>query len=259
MAQPNLPEQRKPLTPERNLLLVLSYDGTGYYGWQRQKEEVSIQSTVEQAILRITGEAANVVGSGRTDRGVHALGHTAHVFLKSPIRTEKLSKALNAVLPRDIRVVGLREKPASFHARYSARKRWYRYYLYNEDPISPFWDRYSWHFPPRLDIGRMRRCLAVLRGTHDFTSFCALKDENPSKVRTLSQAVIRVSGPMVMFDLAADAFLYNMVRVIVGTLVRSSPSDLTPKRMREILARKDRSAAGETAPAQGLFLMKVSY
>lgn len=248
-----------PRPPERRLLLVLAWDGTAYHGWQRQKEHPSVQAALEEAVRRITGEAVPVVGSGRTDRGVHALGHAAHVTLRSAIAPEKLQRALNAVLPPDIRVLAVRERPLSFHARFSAKGRWYRYYLYNAEPVSPFWVRYAWHYPRPLDLGRIRRALAALKGTHDFTSFCALKDENPSKVRTLRRATVRTEGPLVVFDLEADAFLYNMVRVIVGTLVRTDPSELTPRRMREILERKDRRAAGETAPAHGLFLMRVMY
>jgi len=259
---PNNPQPRtsNPSRPaERNVRLVLSYDGTAYFGWQRQKDELSVQSAVESALHKVLQEKAVVYCAGRTDRGVHALGQAVNFYTISKIRTDKLKKALNAVLPRDIRVLDAVEKGAGFHARYSATRRWYRYYLYNDEVVSPFWERYSLHCPFPLELPRLRRALSYLRGEHDFTSLCSLKDESPVKRRRIYRAAISAQRPLVHIDLVADGFLYNMVRIIVGTLLDINKDRLAASVMKDIIAAKDRDRAGQTAAPQGLFLMGVAY
>jgi len=249
------------LSPQqgRNIFLVLSYDGTSYCGWQKQTKENSIQSVLENAIKKITGEKVKVIGAGRTDSNVHALGQTANTIIKSRISEEKFLKALNAVLPWDIRVLKVVEKPLGFSARYSAKRRWYRYYIYNAEPLSPFWARYAWYYPYKLNIKLMKKYLKVLKGCHDFTSFCSVHDESETKVRTIYKIGLTVQKPLVIFDVIADGFLQHMIRIIVGTVVEYQKKNIPPIKMKEVLMSRNRTSAGSTAPACGLFLMKIIY
>lgn len=247
------------MKPQRNILLTFAYDGTAYCGWQKQKDKPSIQSVAEKALEEILKEKITLTGSGRTDSGVHAFAHPANFFTGSLIRCENLIKALNSVLPPDIRVTSACEKDNSFSARYSARKKHYRYSLYNHEIASPFQYRYSLFHPRNLDLRLLRRSVKYLQGEHDFTSFCSIKDESGSRIRRIDSVRVFRNGSVVNIDFKGSGFLYNMIRIIVGTLLEINKDKLPPKHMLQILNKRDREAAGPTAQPHGLCLMKVWY
>jgi tRNA pseudouridine38-40 synthase len=243
----------------RNILLILTYDGTGYAGWQRQKEHPSIQQTLETGLTKVLQEKITVTGSGRTDSGVHAFAHPASFYTVSQIRTENLVRALNSVLPSDIRVTSAEERPEEFSARFSAKKKLYRYHISTDQVKSPFRDRYSVHYPFPLDLRLMSKALNCLKGEHDFTSFSSVKDESGSRVRRIERISVKKRDGQVTIDFLGSGFLYNMIRIIIGTALEINKDRLPYTRMREILESRDRNEAGPTALSKGLFLVKVFY
>lgn len=247
----------------RILKLVLSYDGTDYVGWQRQASGISIQAMVEEALAPIEGGEVSVVGAGRTDAGVHALGQVASVSIESPIDLGSLRRALNATLPADVRVREVMEVPSGFHARFSARGKTYRYYIRNDDWVSPFERRYVLHLPQPLDDRAMVEASRTLIGRHDFAAFQAAGSDVATTERTVHDLTItRVeegAGALVTIDIEADGFLRHMVRTIAGTLIEVGQARRDPSDIARVQASRDRSQAGPTAPAHGLFLVRVSY
>jgi tRNA pseudouridine38-40 synthase len=254
----------------RNIRLVISYDGTDFHGWQRQPKLPTIQECLETSLARLTGEAAHVWGSGRTDAGVHALNQVANFKTTSPIPCENLLKALNNLLPPTIRIIEAREVVESFHARYDVRAKTYRYRILQAPICSPFLCRFVYHHPFPLDHARMAEAARLFEGEHDFTSFAGAADEGaggeeqPSgreMVRTIlsSQFFRRRKTSMLIYEVTGDGFLHHMVRNMVGTLMEVGRGKLTPQDVVRILAARDRTLAGPTAPAQGLCLMKVEY
>ncbi|MCY4075963.1 MAG: tRNA pseudouridine(38-40) synthase TruA [Acidobacteria bacterium] len=255
----------------RNLKLTLAYDGTEYVGWQRQAGGRSIQGALESALAEIEGAPVTVVGAGRTDAGVHALGQVASVRLAHGIEPRVLARALNAKLPADIRVLGAAAVGAGFHARYSARSKTYRYCVSNGGVAHPFAARYAWHVAAPLQLDAMRAAGDQLLGRHDFAAFQSTGSQVRSTVRTLSSLTIErrpACGPegttggtgaaLLTVEVEGDGFLRHMVRAIVGTLVevgrgRRAADDITP-----VLESKRRDRAGPTAPAHGLFLVRVT-
>jgi len=249
----------------RTLKLTLQYDGTAYVGWQRQESGTSIQSLLEDALAKIEGAAVSVQGSGRTDAGVHALGQTASVALGSAIELPILSRALNAVLPPDVRVLGIEEAEAGFHARFSAVGKVYEYRILNAPIVSPFLQRYVWHVPQPLDIDVMREASQTLVGAHDFAAFQGSGSNVATTDRVIRaiewQDVITTGAcdlPIVM-RIEGNGFLRHMVRNIVGTMVEVGAGRWPARRVADALASRDRSQAGPTAPARGLFLVRVLY
>lgn len=243
----------------RNILLTIAYDGTSYAGWQRQGERPTIQLSIEKALHSLLQEKVNVVCAGRTDSGVHSFGNCAHFKTISRIKNENLLKGVNALLPRDIRIVKAVDRYEDFHARYDAVRRWYRYHIYNNRISSPFWERYALFHPYPLDAKRIRKALRYLVGEHDFTSFCALQDESKNRVRRIYHVGWKKEGSIHTMDVVGSGFLHNMIRIIVGTALMINKDHLDPERMKEILEAKNRVASGMTVPPQGLFLMKVTY
>ena len=255
----------------RNLKLTLAYDGTDYVGWQRQAAGRSIQGVLETALAEIEGAPVTVVGAGRTDAGVHALGQVASVRLAHDIEPRVLARALNAKLPADIRVLGADAVGAGFHARYSARSKTYRYRLSNGGVADPFAARYAWHVAAPLHLDAMRAAGARLCGRHDFAAFQSTGSEVRSTVRTLSSLTIErrpECGPeamtggtgaaLIAVEVEGDGFLRHMVRALVGTLVEVGRGQRAAGDMALILASKRRDRAGPTAPAHGLFLVRVT-
>ncbi len=245
------------------LKLLLAYEGTNYLGWQVQAHGPTIQGTLEQALARITGETIRVAASGRTDAGVHAEGQVVSCSTDSRLGAEQLRRALNAVLPEDIAVLGVGEVADHFHARRDAVSKHYRYRILTGHVPDIFQRRYVWHIPSRLDVPAMARAATPLVGTHDFRSFQASGAPRATTVRTIDRLdVCQGRGEAdaeVTVDVVADGFLYNMVRNIVGTLVevgRGARDDTWPA---EVLAAQDRRCAGPTAPPHGLCLVGVSY
>ena len=242
--------------------LVLQYDGTDYVGWQRQAEGVSIQGLIEDALRPIEGAAVTVHGAGRTDAGVHAVGQVASFRLTAAIDPVTLARALNAVLPLDVRVARAELAPDDFHARFSATGKVYDYRIVNGPFASPFVRRYVWHVIPRLDVAAMREAASALIGEHDFAAFQGAGSTVHTSVRTVRRIDWQGSGgpddPLVM-QIEGDGFLRHMVRNIAGTLVEIGLGRRPAAEMAAIVAAKSRAAAGTTAPAAGLFLREVLY
>jgi tRNA pseudouridine38-40 synthase len=245
------------------LKLTIAYDGTAYQGWQVQKIGVGVQQKVEEAVARIFPSAGRVHSSSRTDTGVHALGMVADLDvpkreLRMPLR--KLPLALNAWLPEDIRVLSAERVAADFHSRFHAAGKQYRYFVWNHPAMNPLLRTQAWHVPAKLDVSVMREAAKRFLGTHDFRSFAANHSyEIKDTVRTLKRCDLRKNGPLLTFVIEGDGFLYKMCRGIVGTLVQLGRGKFTGDDLAEMLAAKDRRAAGMTAPAHGLVLWKVFY
>jgi tRNA pseudouridine38-40 synthase len=243
----------------RNLKLILSYDGTDFRGWQRQPGLRTVQQTLEEAILELTQARPTVSASSRTDAGVHALRQVVHFHTASDHPPEIVLRALNALLPRDLRVLEVHEMHPSFHATLDATWKRYRYVIDDRPIPSPFQLRYSWQVLRGLDLDAMNRAATVLVGKCDFRSFETDWPNRTSSVRTIKELVVRRSDDLVRLEVEADGFLYNMVRAIAGTLAWVGYGKRPESWVREVLWARDRVAAGPTAPPQGLFLVLVRY
>jgi len=276
----------------RNLKLTLAYDGTDFSGWQIQPDQTTVQGTLADCIRRITGEEVLPQGSGRTDAGVHALGQVASLAIESPIPESGLMTALNDSLPPSIRIMMVEEVEASFHARHSARAKTYQYRIYREDICSPFLARYAFHYPYPMNEESMMRAAEHIVGKQDFTSFAASDPDRsariaaaqiptppkqggtghplekvggddggtaPSNVRTIHSALWARTTDELSFTVRGDGFLHHMVRNLVGTLLQVGKGSLHINDIARILECRDRSAAGPTAAACGLYLVSVEY
>jgi tRNA pseudouridine38-40 synthase len=247
----------------RNIKLVLAYDGSEFSGWQVQPDAVSIQGTLASAIGRITGKKVSPQGSGRTDAGVHALAQVASFATESPIPAENLVKVLNDMLPPSIRVLEAHEARDGFHARHSARAKTYRYRIYRGAICPPFLARYVWHYPYPLDEDAMKEAAALVLGEHNFTSFAAVDPERDAtevnNVRTIFCSQWRREGVELIYEIRGNGFLHHMVRNLVGTFILIGKRTLETSDVPGILKARDRSAAGATAPASGLYLVNVEY
>jgi tRNA pseudouridine38-40 synthase len=255
-------------------MITLAYDGTGFVGWQRQASGTSIQGLLEDALGEIEAGVA-VTGAGRTDAGVHALGQVASVSLEREIDAGVLIRAINARLPGSVRVCAARRVPASFHARFSARTKTYSYRISNGIVASPFERQYAWHVAARLDVEAMCTAARRLEGRHDFAAFQAAGSDVSTTERTITRSRIFVKDRaeddagglirvlpderMITYEITGDGFLRHMVRNIVGTVVEIGLGRRTPASIDALLAGRDRSAAGPTAPAHGLCLVAVDY
>jgi tRNA pseudouridine38-40 synthase len=244
----------------RHFKLTVAYDGTSYGGWQLQPSVFTIQGLIEAALKKIAGKRVVVHGSGRTDAGVHARTQTASCSLITNHRPQVLRSALNANLPKDIRVLRLQEVDAKFHARFSAKGKEYRYQIDAGAVADPFLRAYAWHHPRPLDLAVMRKAAVLLKGRHDFLALSA----NPMRpvetpVRTIRKLSVTKRRDILTIAVAADGFLYKMVRSIVGALVKVGEGKLTAMELNEIVRAKRRTALVETAPANGLFLWRVFY
>jgi tRNA pseudouridine38-40 synthase len=246
----------------RTIKLTLAYDGTGYAGWQSQPDRRTLQDTLEESLGKIVGGRVRVAASGRTDAGVHAWGQVVSFETESALAPDVLAKALNAQLPRDIVIVEAEEAPPGFHARRSARSKRYRYVIVDSRVPRVFERNYAWQVPKRLDDERLARSSAVLVGTHDFSSFETTGSPRASSVRTVSALDVHrdaADPDRLLIEIEANGFLYNMVRAMVGTLVEVGWHTHDESWPGEVLAAANRSAAGRTAPAHGLFLLWVKY
>jgi len=243
----------------RNIKLILSYDGTDFHGWQRQPGLRTIQQTLEDAILALTQARPTTTASSRTDAGVHALGQVVHFLTPSRHRPEIILKALNALLPRDLRVLEVRDMPHAFHATLDATSKRYRYVIDDGLIASPFQLRYSWQVLRGLNIEAMNRAGAALVGRHDFRSFETDWPNRTSSVRTVLELVATRSDDLVWLEVEADGFLYNMVRAIAGTLSWVGIGKRPESWVSDVLRAEKRVEAGPTAPPRGLFLVKVRH
>jgi tRNA pseudouridine38-40 synthase len=249
----------------RNFKVILAYDGSEFSGWQVQPDAATIQGTLASAIGRITGEKVLPQGSGRTDAGVHALAQVATFATESTIPTKNLGKALNDMLPPSIRVLGVEEVAAEFHARKSARAKTYRYRMYRGAVCPPFLARYVWHYPYSLDEAAMVQTASLVSGERDFTSFAAVDPERGradapiSNVREISASTWERQGDEFVYTVRGNGFLHHMVRNLVGTFLLVGKGALKSEDITRILEARSRSSAGATVPASGLFLVKVEY
>ena len=244
---------------KRRMLITLSYDGTAYAGWQRQENAMTIQQKVEEALRRLTGEHVGVNGASRTDAGVHALGQCAHFDTASCIVPRRYPLALNACLPRDIRVVACREVADGFHARFNAKGKRYTYRIHNASHASALHRHLCAHVPQPLDVCRMQACLPALLGTNDFAAFQAAGGTSKTTMRTIREATLSQKGEAITFTICGNSFLYNMVRIIAGTLVDVGLHKLNGNPFEDAFHTGNRLLLGSTAPARGLELTEVIY
>jgi tRNA pseudouridine38-40 synthase len=258
------------------LKLTLAYDGAAYRGWQRQHGGVSIQGLVEDALSRLEGAPVAIVGAGRTDAGVHALGQVARATVSGRHDAATVHRALNAILPPDVRVVAVEDVLGTFHPRIDARSKLYQYWIWDTPVLPPAVRGWCWHVPRRLDVTAMDRAAAVLVGRHDFAAFRSTGTDVTTTVRTMIRAGVRAlpagddpsplagrlvpaDGRFVVLDVEADGFLRHMVRAIAGTLVEIGEGRRSPSSVADLLANGHRHQAGATAPAGGLVLVRVTY
>jgi tRNA pseudouridine38-40 synthase len=244
----------------RNIKLILAYDGSDFNGWQTQPGYRTVQETLENAIAKLTGEQrVRLNASGRTDAGVHAAGQVASFYSNTNLPVDVLVRAINAHLPDDISVFSAEDKPEAFDANRDARRKLYRYVIHDGPVPSPFLRRYCCQSRRRLDSESMRRAAQPIKGRHDFHSFETDWPNRMSSVRTITHLAISRMGDWIWLDVEADGFLNNMVRAIAGTLMNVGRGYWPESHVAAILQAEDRSQAGPTAPAQGLFLMRVCY
>lgn len=243
----------------KRVKLVVAYDGTNYRGWQVQNNGETIESMLNRAISSLTGEDIHVMGSSRTDSGVHAMGNVAVFDTEARMAADKFSYALNQRLPEDIRIQNSCEVPSDFHPRYQKTVKTYEYRILNREFPLPAY-RLNTHFTYRpLDIARMQEAAQYLEGEHDFQSFCAAGAQVKTTVRTIYELTVEKEGDLIVIRVTGNGFLYNMVRIIAGTLMKVGMGEWEPERMTEILEGRDRKLAGQTAPAKGLTLMEIHF
>ncbi|MCC5908905.1 MAG: tRNA pseudouridine(38-40) synthase TruA [Clostridiaceae bacterium] len=244
----------------RNIKLIIEYDGSRYRGWQRLKNsEETIQGKLESVISKMVDSPIEIIGSGRTDAGVHARGQVANFHTKSTMSIKEIHKYINHYLPQDIIVKEVKEVSERFHSRYNVKNKKYVCYVWNHWVPSVFQRKYSHHIADKLDIGLMEEAAKKLVGTHDFIGFSSVKKTNKSTTRTIEEITIEKEGNMLKFTFVGDGFLYNMVRIIMGSLVEVGLRRKKISYIDEILESKTRSMAGQTFPPEGLFLEEVNY
>lgn len=244
----------------RNIKLTIEYDGKEFNGWQKQPSKLNIQGTIEQAIKTITGENVDLQASGRTDAGVHALGQVANFKTNSNIPIEKMSIAINCNLKKSIRIVKAEEVEERFHSRLSCKRKTYRYIINNSEIPSAIYRNLETHIPYKLDIEKMKQAVKYFEGEHDFKAFKASGTSSKSSIRTIYKAeVLKMPNNRIYIELTGNGFLYNMVRIIAGTLVDVGTGEIKPEDIEKIIESKDRTNAGKTLPPQGLYLVCVNY
>lgn len=244
----------------KNIKLTIEYDGKRYLGWQRLGDsDNTIQGKIESVLAQMTGEEIEIIGSGRTDAGAHARGQVANFKTTTTMDFGKMIEFLNRYLPRDIIVKKVEEVPERFHARYNASGKQYSYYVWNNVIPSAFERNYSFHHPQELDLDKMNEACRKLAGKHDFLGFSSLKKTKKSTVRTIEELSIEKEGSLLHFKFVGDGFLYNMVRIVMGTLLDVGAGKLPIESIDEVFEHKIRQHAGETVPSHGLFLDEVYY
>ncbi len=243
----------------RRIRTILSYDGTNYVGWQTQPNGVAVQEKVEQAIFEVTGERASLQGSGRTDSGVHARAQVAHFDTGARMAADKFAIALNTHLPGDIRVLYSEETDPAFHARFSAKEKQYRYFVQTGPHADVFLRKYALHAYMPLDLDLMNKAAALVVGTHDYSAFMSTGREVESAVRTVTLSRWEKQGNLLVYSVQGNGFLYNMVRILVGTMLGMGSGRLPADAMEKALSSLSRKDAGPTAPPHGLVLWRVKY
>lgn len=243
----------------RKIKLTIEYDGSRYHGWQYQDNAVSVQEILKKAIKKLTGEEIIPDGSGRTDAGVHAYGQVASFNTSSSIPSEKFSTALNTFLPHDIAIVASEEVHEDFHPRFSAKGKHYRYIILNRPYKSAIWAKKTWHIRDALDLDAMEKAAQYFIGHHSFKAFCASGHSVKTFDRTIFSSQWHKDGESLIYDTKGDGFLYNMVRIMVGTMVDIGKGRFSPEIIQESIKSGQRNSIGMTAPPDGLYLMEVYY
>lgn len=244
---------------KKRVRLTVAYDGTDYHGWQVQKNAITIESELNRCLTQLLGETIEVIGASRTDAGVHALGNIAVFDTENPMPAEKISYALNQRLPEDIRIQHSQEVPTDWHPRHCESRKTYEYRIYCCEFPMPVKRLYSYFTYWSLDVNRMREAASYLEGEHDFKSFCQTNAQVESTVRTIYSVEVEEQGKELVIRVCGNGFLYNMVRIIAGTLMEVGRGRMQPEDMVSILEARDRAAAGPTAPAHGLTLVKYEF
>ena len=243
----------------RNIRLVIEYDGSGFNGWQKQPNKLNIQGEIESVIENITKEKIDLIASGRTDAGVHALGQVANFKTNSNIAIEKIPIAINSQLKKSIRIKNAEEVDERFHSRYNCKRKTYKYIIDNSKYGSSIYRNLSYHMPVKLNVKEMQKAVKYFEGQHDFKAFKSSGTSSKSSVRTIYKANVREKNEYIIIELTGNGFLYNMVRIISGTLVDVGLGKIKAEDIPEIIEGKNRQQAGKTLPPQGLFLVKVEY
>ena len=243
----------------RNIKLTIEYDGKDFNGWQKQPTKLNIQGTIEQAIKIVTGEEVDLMASGRTDAGVHAFGQVANFKTNSNIPIEKIPIALNSNLKKSIRIISAEEVDERFHSRLTCKRKTYRYVINNSGFSSAIYRNLETHIPQKLDIEKMKQAAKYFEGEHDFKAFKSSGTSGKNSVRTIYKAEVRKEEDNIIIELTGNGFLYNMVRIISGTLLDVGLGKIKPEEIPEIIESKDRQRAGRTLPAHGLYLVQVVY
>ena len=244
----------------RNIKLTIEYDGKDFNGWQKQPTKLNIQGTIEQTIKIVTGEDVDLMASGRTDAGVHAFGQVANFKTNSNIPIEKIPIALNSNLKKSIRIISAEEVDERFHSRLTCKRKTYRYIINNSEFSSAIYRNLETHIPQKLDVEKMKQAAKYFEGEHDFKAFKASGTSSKSSVRTIYKAeVLEMPNNRIYIELTGNGFLYNMVRIIAGTLVDVGTGKIQPEDIEKIIESKDRSLAGQTLQPNGLYLVEVNY
>lgn len=243
----------------RNIKLIIEYDGKGFNGWQKQPNKLNIQGEIEKAIEEITGEKIDLIASGRTDAGVSSLGQTANFKTNSNIEASKFAYAINSKLKKSIRIKNAEEVDEKFHSRYSVKSKKYRYTINNSLHGSAIYRDLEYHFPFELDIEKMKKAAKYFEGEHDFKAFKASGTSSKSSVRKIYKAEVFKKDDRIYIELTGNGFLYNMVRIISGTLLDVGIGKIIPEEIPNIINSKERIKAGKTLPAKGLCLVEVNY
>ncbi|MBQ3037755.1 MAG: tRNA pseudouridine(38-40) synthase TruA [Clostridia bacterium] len=243
----------------RNIKLTLSYDGSGYHGWQIQENAITVQEVLENAIMKLTGTKPKLSGCGRTDAGVHAKRYVASFKTESNIPCEKLPCALNRYLPEDIVCINAEDVSDIFDAQRSAKAKTYTYYVLNSQYRDPFLAKHSWHYRYEIDVEKMQKAAKFFEGTHDFIGFAAAGFTVSTTVRTIYSLNVSKENDLIKIEVTGNGFLYNMVRIISGTLVFVGNGKINVEDVADIIESRDRKRAGITAPADGLYLTEVYY
>ncbi len=252
-------QTRQLMMNKRNIRLILAFDGTAYHGWQIQDGSQTLQGLLSEAIARITGERISLTGSGRTDAGTHARALVANFLTESRIAPGQLVRALNSMLPRDIRVLSARQVPLSFHARRDAHSKVYRYQIYLGPILAPHLMREYFHYPYTVDIPKMEAAARLFLGEHDFASFAKTNSISSSTIRRIFRCELKKQGRRLLLTVEGNGFLHHMVRNMAGTLLEVGKGSIRFDDFRQLFVRRDRKLAGFTAPARGLVLLKVRY
>ena len=243
----------------RNIKLIIEYDGKGFNGWQKQPNKLNIQGEIERAIKEVTGEEVELNASGRTDAGVHAISQVANFKTQSNIDINKIPIALNAKLKKSIIIKKAEEVDLNFHARYNAKGKKYRYIINNSLVGSAIYRDLEYNFPIKLDVEKMKHAAKYFEGEHDFKAFRSSGTSNKNSVREIYKVEIKEENERIILEFTGNGFLYNMVRIMVGTLMDVGLGKIKPESIKDIIDSKERTKAGKTAPAQGLYLVEVYY